>query len=187
VNRGRRPGTIGPEDHALWDEVKKSVKPLRRSPSASGPAPPARTEEPTHKSTLKHPPARAVQPVPAVPALPPLTKLDRRARQRVGRGTIAIDARLDLHGLTQERARSRLQSFLAQAQARGAGLVLVITGKGKVRGKEIPHESRGVLHRQVPLWLELPEFRPLVIGFEPAGTAHGGGGALYVRVRRRRN
>jgi DNA-nicking Smr family endonuclease len=93
---------------------------------------------------------------------------------------VQIDARLDLHGLTLQRAHTRLSSFLVSAQERGSSLILVITGKGGA-GRE-----RGALRREVPQWLSLPEFRPLVIGFEEAAPAHGGAGALYVRVRRRR-
>jgi DNA-nicking Smr family endonuclease len=90
----------------------------------------------------------------------------------VARGRTEIDGRLDLHGLTLERARTRLAGFLASAQARGAVLVLVITGKS------------GALRREVPHWLALPELRSLVVGFEEAAPGHGGGGALYVRVRK---
>jgi len=101
-------------------------------------------------------------------------------RTRVARGKEVIDARIDLHGLTQAQAHSALLQFLRNAQARDARLLLVITGKG--RGSE-----PGVLRRQVPQWLGLPEFRPLVVGFEDAHIAHGGAGALYVRVRRTRS
>ncbi len=100
--------------------------------------------------------------------------------RRVARGKEAIDARLDLHGLTQAQAHSALLRFLRNAHARDARLVLVITGKG--RGDE-----PGVLKRQVPQWLGLPEFRSLVVGFEDARIAHGGEGALYVRLRRARD
>ena len=100
-------------------------------------------------------------------------------KQRVARGKEAIDGRLDLHGLTQSEAHSALLRFLRNANARDARLVLVITGKG--RGAE-----PGVLRRQVPQWLDLPEFRAMVIGFEDAHIAHGGEGALYVRLRRAR-
>jgi DNA-nicking Smr family endonuclease len=99
-------------------------------------------------------------------------------RQRVARGREPIDARMDLHGLTQAEAHAALARFLRSASARGARLVLVITGKGERDGK------RGVLRRQVPHWLALPEFREWVIGFEDAHMAHGGEGALYVRLRR---
>jgi DNA-nicking Smr family endonuclease len=103
-------------------------------------------------------------------------------RQRVARGREAIDARMDLHGLTQAEAHAALARFLHSASGRGARLVLIITGKGGRSGGS----ERGVLRRQVPHWLALPEFRDLVIGFEDAHLAHGGEGALYVRLRRRR-
>jgi DNA-nicking Smr family endonuclease len=101
-------------------------------------------------------------------------------RARVARGKEAIDGRLDLHGLTQSEAHTALLRFLRAATARDARLVLVITGKG--RGES----ERGILKRQVPQWLSLPEFRALIIGFEQAHVAHGGEGALYIRVRRSR-
>ena len=99
-------------------------------------------------------------------------------RQRVARGREAIDARFDLHGLTQSEAHAALLHFLRSASARGHRLALVITGKGRRNGEG------GVLRRQVPQWLALPEFRSFVIGFEDAHIAHGGEGALYVRLRK---
>jgi DNA-nicking Smr family endonuclease len=100
-------------------------------------------------------------------------------KQRVARGKEPIDARLDLHGFTQHEAHAALLRFLRSAHDRDARTVLVITGKG--RGGEV-----GVLRRQVPQWLALPEFRALVVGFEDAHVTHGGEGALYVRVKRAR-
>lgn len=105
-------------------------------------------------------------------------------KQRVARGKEAIDARIDLHGLTQAQAHATLLHFLRNAQARDARLVLVITGKG---GRGDGERERGVLRRHVPQWLGLPEFRSFVVGFEDAHVAHGGEGALYVRVRRTRS
>jgi DNA-nicking Smr family endonuclease len=122
----------------------------------------------------------ASKPVPP----PSLTPLSRRMRRSVTGGKQDIDARLDLHGLTQAQAHSVLLRFLRDASAREARLVLVITGKG-ARGEG--GGERGVLKRQVPQWLALPEFRALVIGFEKAGVRHGGEGALYVRLRRTRD
>ncbi len=103
-------------------------------------------------------------------------------RARVARGKEAIEARLDLHGLTQSEAHAALTRFLRSASARGVRLVLVITGKGRRSDGE-----GGVLRRQVPHWLRLPEFRTFVIGFEDAHISHGGEGALYVRLRRARS
>ena len=108
-----------------------------------------------------------------------MAPLDRRLKKRVARGREPIDGRIDLHGLTQAEAHGALLRFLRTASGRDARLVLVITGKGRDGAGE-----RGVLRRQVPQWLGLPEFRALVVGFEDAHIAHGGEGALYVRVRR---
>lgn len=170
----------GPTDLALWDAVKKTIAPLRKSlrPAADKPASGPRKPVKQQKPALRAPAA----PAPA-PVLPPLAALDRRARQRVARGSTEIEARIDLHGLKQSEAKERLSNFLHRAQARGQSLVLVITGKGTAAAEGA---ERGVLRRAVPLWLALPEFRALVIGFEEAAPAHGGGGALYVRIRRRR-
>ena len=82
--------------------------------------------------------------------------------------------------MTQTRAHRELSGFLQRAHRDGLTFVLVITGKGKTGAES----ERGVLRRQVPQWLSLPEFRSLVVGFEEAHIGHGGEGALYVRIRR---
>jgi DNA-nicking Smr family endonuclease len=102
----------------------------------------------------------------------------------VARGREAIEARLDLHGMTQSEAHAALLSFLRRAQANDVRLALVVTGKGAGKTtREMPRE-RGVLRRSVPMWLSLPEFRRFVISFEEAHPSHGGQGALYLRMRR---
>jgi DNA-nicking Smr family endonuclease len=114
-------------------------------------------------------------------------------KRKLGRGRMEIDARLDLHGKTKAAAHGILKSFLINAQSRGHRTVLVITGKGgqgiarhTLHSFDVIHnqERTGVLMRSVPQWLTEPDFRNLVIGFQPAHPKHGGGGALYVRVRR---
>ncbi len=173
------------EERVLWATVTKAIEPLRPSPlplgevgSRSDPGEglqPIESPRPPHPSPLPTGEReRAAAPLP-----PPLTPLSRRMKRGVVSGKHEIDARLDLHGLTQSEAHAALLRFLRNAHARDARLVLVITGKG--RGSE-----PGVLRRQVPQWLGLPEFRAFVIGFEDAHVAHGGEGALYVRVRRGR-
>ena len=107
----------------------------------------------------------------------------RREKQLLARGRVRIDARIDLHGMTQAEAHGTLRRFLLRSQANGARFVLVITGKG---APDAPRGERGVLRQQVPLWLALPEFRRHVLGFDVAHTGHGGEGALYVRLRRAR-
>jgi DNA-nicking Smr family endonuclease len=132
-----------------------------------------------------HTPRESSRPPHAGPAAPmtPLAPLARREKQQLARGRSAIDARIDLHGLTQAQAHAALLRFLRGAQAEGAKFALVITGTG-ARGVD---GERGVLKRQAPLWLGLPEFRPYVLGFETAHVAHGGAGAIYVRLRRQRS
>jgi DNA-nicking Smr family endonuclease len=106
----------------------------------------------------------------------------------VARGREPIDERIDLHGMTQSQTHAALLRFLRRAQAAGARTVLVVTGKGSGKASDLGARDavseRGVLRRQVPLWLALPEFRPLVVGFDAAHVGHGGQGALYVRLRR---
>lgn len=164
------------EERVLWRTITKSVSPLpgrAHEPDESEPE-----RKPAAASSKAHALSAKIAAPPPRPKAPPLQALDRRTRQRVARGREPIDARFDLHGLTQAEAHSALSRFLHSASARGARLVLIITGKGGRKGE-------GVLKRQVPLWLALPEFRDLVIGFEEAHVAHGGEGALYVRLRRR--
>jgi DNA-nicking Smr family endonuclease len=172
-------------DDALWEAVKKTIKPLKK-PSVKSLAESKSDQKPiaARPQKLKLPSRPPSSPERApTPVLPPLTAIDRRARQKIARGRVEIDARLDLHGMKQNEARERLSAFLHRAQARGKSLILVITGKGTTAPEGA---ERGVLRRAVPLWLALPEFRPLVIGFEEAAPAHGGAGALYVRIRRNR-
>jgi DNA-nicking Smr family endonuclease len=176
----RRP--LSEEDRALWATFVRSIAPLDASrqkpdddagnerpipPPAPPPRPSVRSEVLQHKKS------------------PSLAPLGRRLKQRVARGREAIDARLDLHGHTQAEAHTALLRFLQLAQANEARIVLVVTGKGTNRGVE--QRERGVLKRQVPLWLSLPQFRPFVVGFEDAHIGHGGEGALYVRLRRVRD
>ena len=168
------------DERVLWDSFTRAIRPLQASPLL----PPAADEEVQPAPAPPAPAGRRVAAAPPAqgqPAAPALAPLGRRLRARVARGKEAIDARIDLHGLTQAQAHSALLHFLRGASARDKRLVLVITGKGG-RGEG----ERGVLKRQVPQWLGLPEFRSFVIGFEDAHVAHGGEGALYVRIRRTR-
>lgn len=183
---GKKRGLTG-EDKSLWDEIAKSIKPLPGRRTRTGREPEALSvEDQTSRGTEKrNRPVAPVAPKHRTPSAPPLAPIDRKLKTKLSRGSADIDAKLDLHGHTQAEAKIRLLRFLETAQAREHSLVLVITGKGKRSGDGWSGEA-GVLKRQVPLWLTLPEFRLLVIGFEEAGIRHGGAGALYIRVRRRR-
>lgn len=172
------------EEHTLWSRITRSVAPLRRQPvlAATAPTPaslPPSKTKPT-PSLHPHPPSRDKLPPPK-PATR-LEPLDRRVKQRLARGSEPIEARIDLHGRTQDEAHAMLLRFLRRAQDEGVRFALVITGKGARARDE--WSERGVLRRQVPLWLKLPEFRAYVVGFEPAHVGHGGEGALYVRIKK---
>jgi DNA-nicking Smr family endonuclease len=180
----RRKRSLSEEEHALWESVAKQTKPLRKKPRGAKPQPldaetpaAAKAAVPMRPHPLPKPRA-AKSDLP--PAPPPLAPIGRRERSQLSRGRKDIDARLDLHGMTQTRAHHELSAFLQRAHRDGLTFVLVITGKGKMGAES----ERGVLRRQVPHWLGLPEFRALVVGFEEAHIGHGGEGALYVRIRR---
>ncbi len=180
----RRKRGLSEEERALWESVAKQIKPLRKKPRAAKPETveaalvlkPVASPKPPASAKI----VRAAKP--EVPAAPPLAPLGRRERSQLSRGKKQIDARLDLHGMTQTRAHHALSGFLHRAHHDGLTFVLIITGKGNVGAES----ERGVLRRQVPHWLSLPEFRSLVVGFEEAHIGHGGEGALYVRIRRAR-
>lgn len=181
MSRRRGERGLSAEERALWDLVRNTAAPL--SPERARPEPPEPVEaeqapapkRPRANNTEVAQPAR--KPPPA--ALP--GAIDRRTRTRLSRGGLEVERRLDLHGLTQAVAHLRLKRFLEDAQAEGNRLVLVITGKGSFGDSD-----RGVLRRSVPEWLRAPAFRSLVAGFDEAGRRHGGGGALYVNIRKRR-
>jgi DNA-nicking Smr family endonuclease len=177
---------LRPDEEDLWSAVARTVRPLR--PAAPIRQIAAETEQvgkkPAARETLRRVRSRpAFEPKsPAAPPGPPaLAPIMRKERQKLARGHEMIDARIDLHGMTQTEAHAALRSLLQRSQANGAKFVLVITGKGLPNGA---FDGRGVLRRQVPLWLSLPEFRRYVAGFDVASTVHGGEGALYVRLRK---
>jgi DNA-nicking Smr family endonuclease len=174
--------SVSEDEHALWADVTRLIAPLRPRKRLAAPAPPVieRPEPASHGKRVSAP--RVVVVAEPVKVAPPLAPLGRRLKQRVARGRDAIDARIDLHGLTQAQAHTALLRFLHRAQADDARIVLIVTGKGASAGAG----ERGVLKRQVPMWLRLPEFRPFIVGFEGAHIGHGGEGALYVRLRRAR-
>lgn len=170
---------LSDEELALWSGFARSLTPLRQR-AKSGKLPAAGSQTATVSVQTRAPPASSAT------TMPPLAPLDRRLKQRVVRGREPIDARIDLHGMTQSEAHALLFDFLQRARADGAKIVLVVTGKGVGRGGQDTAAGRGVLKRQVPNWLSLPQFRSLVVGFGDAHSSHGGQGALYVRLRRQR-
>ena len=169
--------TLSDEDRILWNLVARTTTPLKgRSHEAlpePAPVPSAEPEKPV--------PLPAGLPVAAAERRNSTLQaaLDRQTHDKLSGGRLAIEARVDLHGMTQQQAHGLLLSFLARAHTAGLRYVLVITGKGSSSGGD------GVLRRAVPHWLATPPFRAFVSGLDTASRIHGGSGALYVRLRRR--
>jgi DNA-nicking Smr family endonuclease len=187
----KEPRRLTTEEEHLWSTVARSIKPLRayrktvlralhkvaHKPAIADVARPTRPLKIAAKTTPN--PVTSIRA--AAPA--PQAVIARREKQQLARGRAPIDARIDLHGMTQAEAHDALRLFLYRAQAKGAKFVLVITGKGS---PDLQRGERGILRRQVPLWLGLPEFRACVLGFDIAHGTHGGEGALYIRLRKAR-
>ncbi len=198
MSRGDRKSgrVVTPEEAELWNELARTIEKTKaksrvgergQEAAVKAAAAPARVEPKPRSAAGKT--VRAPTP-PPVRKAPPLADFDRRSIRQVASGKTGIDARIDLHGMRQRDARGELQAFLFAAQARGARMVLVITGKG---GDASDHDNlaaalgkpqRGVLRRAVPQWLAEPELRAVVLSFTTANPRHGGEGALYVQLRK---
>ena len=180
--------TGGPESDAdLWRQVTESVKPLKSRPASirsidsrnadQADGPPRKQASTKGKSPRAVPPPAQAPPIPAAPALSVGTSpgVDKRTADRLRRGKLAIEARLDLHGHTQESAHRALYAFIDGAYAAGRRCVLVVTGKGK-----------GILQTGVPRWLNEAPMRQKILSIQHAQQKDGGTGALYVLLRRHR-
>ena len=167
----------------MWHHVVRDATPLHAEAVPEPPPPPAPPQPappPTPASSPKAPPPALLPPPrPYSRRLDPTgpVDLDRRSWLKLRRGLYPIDARIDLHGLTQAEAHDRLTAFLATCQARGNRCVLVITGRGVRHG--------GTLRSMTPRWLDEAPNRARVLAFAQAHQHHGGEGALYVLLRRR--
>jgi DNA-nicking Smr family endonuclease len=191
------------EDEALWEHTASSLKPLhgkksRHHPSVVDPdetppfVPKSKTAKKAgvgaHASGSK---ADAKAPPPPPSKAPPaLNTFDRKAARRLGQGKTDIEARIDLHGMRQHEAHIALRRFLLTSFSRGLRWVLVITGKGGPRRPRDDDDDygygtpeRGVLRKNVPMWLAEPELRAVVVSYTTAAISHGGEGALYIQLR----
>jgi DNA-nicking Smr family endonuclease len=167
------------EDRALWEATARTVAPLRQRWRAATPETAPRPSTPSiDRVRAPTMPSRPTD----LPDLAPGTALgvDRRTTEKQRRGQLPIEARLDLHGLTQEEAHRALLRFVGDCESRGLRNLLVITGKGSAGN------ASGVLKAAVPRWLNERELRPRILSLSWAQPRHGGAGALYVLLRRRR-
>lgn len=168
---------LRPEETRLWAQVARTVRPRpgRIVPKDEAPVAPTPAAKPAKAA------ARAPGPAPAPPhVIPPRAAVDPiepGRKRRIVRERDPIDARIDLHGLSQFAAEDRLKAFLRQCHAEGLRAVLVITGKGSRGG--------GIIRDWAPEWLNDASLRGVVAGFSSAHRRHGGEGALYVALKRR--
>ncbi|MEO5323148.1 Smr/MutS family protein [Mesorhizobium sp. CC13] len=165
------------EERVLWTVVARTAMPLKGRGAVEIP-------EATATAMPDAAPAQAMPNVSPRPSVSPKRQhlshhLDEPTLDKLSKGRLRIEGRVDLHGMTQEEAYSLLYMFLSRAHAGGLRYVLVITGKGTSKGGD------GVLKRMVPAWLATAPFRLLVGSHDHAARHHGDSGAIYVRLRRR--
>jgi len=170
------------EDTEIWERVKKTTKPLHTNHTPHEFQNAMATVEAAKPIQIK-PNPRVLRPYRSEPEItvslaPKPNLLDQSTTRKISKGKIEIDSKIDLHGLTQAEAYSRLYRFIEMAYATGRRTILVITGKG-VKGE-------GILKAMVPRWLSEPSFRLMVSAYNEAHVYHGGSGALYVRVRKKK-
>lgn len=211
----RRRRQLSDEERALWDHVTRQVEPLhKRPPPPAPPAPPPLPDPAKNlaKATAKNlanrpapdftlPPAEhfrvgaKADPARGHDLLPSISdmlgraavRMDAKTHGKMKKGKLIPEGRIDLHGMTVAEAHPALLSFILSSHANGRRLVLVITGKGKIKEDLAPMPIRqGVLRHQVPHWLALPPLAQVVLQVTPAHITHGGGGAYYVYLRRTR-
>lgn len=186
----RKPRGLNPEEQALWSKVTETAVPIRTSQTLFVDAPSVISRPVRQPQTPIAPfkigkaakPAQAALPKPATPIA-----MDKKAFTKMKRGKMSPDAKIDLHGMTQDEAHPALINTLLNAHAAGKRLVLVVTGKGKARddGGPIPVRT-GVLKHAVPQWLNQTPLKQIILQTNQASQSHGGSGALYVYLRRQR-
>ncbi len=201
MSRKRR--DLSPDDREIWGRVVQTARPLKSVPVfRPEDAPKSGAETAPHNAAPKRAKLSGLvlKPQPAAPPrahdlAQPLSEalarvpvqMDKRQFQRMSRGKLEPDARIDLHGMTLAQAHGALNGFILRAYASGLRLVLVITGKGKTLADDGPIPRRqGALKHDVPHWLRMAPLGPVVLEIREAHLRHGGAGAYYVYLRRAR-
>jgi DNA-nicking Smr family endonuclease len=188
---------LNKDDLSLWQKVTERTEKLDLNQlfraEIDGPAPSAPQIRKTTSVIMGKPnpkPRRSTHDL--MPSLPDQIRkspvqMDSKAFTKLKRGKLSPEGRIDLHGMTLDRAHPALTRFVLNAHKSGKRLVLVITGKGKMRDEGGPIPVRhGVLRHQVPQWLSMPPLASAVLQVSQAHISHGGGGAYYVYLRRQR-
>ncbi len=190
---------LTPEEIDLWHRVTDQTARLHPTAKVAAPTRPLPKPKPVKpplpringftlgQNALANLPGHNLKPalVDHLSAAP--LRMDRKAFTRMKRGKLRPEGRIDLHGMTLDKAQPALVRFILSAQASGKRLVLVITGKGKPADRPGPIPvPYGVIKHQVPQWLSMPPLAQAVLQINPAHVSHGGAGALYVYLRRGR-
>jgi DNA-nicking Smr family endonuclease len=181
MERRSRFRLLSEDELELWTAVTADVRPTRpraarhKTETQSGANRPPRPAIPASDSASKT--VETPRPRPAI------SDIDHRTRVKLRRGRLEVDAKLDLHGYRQAEAHRALVEFLRRAQAAGAKMAIIVTGKGQ-SGRGFSLEQPGVLRRMTPIWLQAASLRDVVASFGEASRHHGGEGALYVQIRR---
>jgi DNA-nicking Smr family endonuclease len=174
---------ITPEDMALWRTVTEDVTPIKQKP-----VPAADTH--AVQAQRKNQTILSSSPISRPARAPARAKdLDRRTKDKLVKGKMEIEGKLDLHGMTQARAYEALSRFILTSHQAGKRCVLVITGKGNknTHSEEQSDQTRGILRRRLPEWISHSALHDLVLSMETAQPKHGGSGAVYLYLRRTRS
>lgn len=187
---------LNPEEVELWRKVTETAQRMHpERPRHEAPMPKPKPVKPVKRRMTQSFEVGSKAPIKTtghdlLPALPERmakqpVHMDKKAFGRLKRGKMVPEAKIDLHGMTQERAHPALIGFILRAHSDGKRLVLVVTGKGKSKPDDGPIPvRRGVLKHNVPQWLAMAPLRPLVLQVAEAHISHGGSGAYYVYLRR---
>ena len=189
------PRRLAPEESALWKKVAATVTPLPKAqaPLAPASAPTVKPPKPTARSTA----VPAALPRPAPTNLPPPRRthqaatLDGHWDRRLRKGLVRPDMSIDLHGHTLASAQALLDEAIGRALLRGARVLLVVAGRLRPGADRLPMmhgdpRPRGAIRASLPDWLAYSPYADQIVALRPAHISHGGGGAVYVILRRSR-
>lgn len=187
---GRKPRSLRPDEKELWEKVRQSTVPLLETAKDAVVETVRRIDRPITPIKISHfvmGESVPTKPLQRKPATSVAVAMDSKKFDRLKKGKLSPDAKIDLHGMTLHEAHPALIGFVLSAHQKAHRLVLVVTGKGKPADNgEYFSSQGGILKQQVPRWLGEHPLAPLVLQVSEAHGKHGGGGALYVYLRRRR-
>ncbi len=173
---------LSDKDKALWRAAMDEGKPQRKQEENFADL---LDQKPRQKEKLiKHPPSAAKPTRHQIHDEP----LDKKIERQLKQGKINPDSTLDLHGLNQTKAHAALNNHIENAYETSQKFVLVITGKGK--GQAMADDwitpGQGILKQKLPQWVTSGRLKKMVIDILPAHAKHGGNGAYYVVIRKKK-